>query len=343
MDSIAGGDGIEVHGFADVDGSIRATRVEKKSGQGDEFEIKGFVSDLAADAGTFTLKVTPTAAASYGVELVPGVSLPAGIANGSEVEVRTEQPLAPGPVIIASSVKLDDDLGGDDENHDNVNFEVEGLATSGDAGTFMIGNQSVVTDANTEFDGGAATDVVAGAAVEVEGSLDASNVLHAKKVEFDDSARLQAVPANLTSTDAHTGTFTLLGVLVHVSPFTEFKDSHGNPVDLTTLGTSAVMVRGSVLHGTDVVASRLELTDDARLEIRGPVSAMDATAGTLVILGLTVDLNSAEFEGHGGASTAAAFLAMVQLGNLVDATGDGPSTLAGTVLTAHEVSLEDDN
>jgi hypothetical protein len=150
-----------------------------------------------------------------------------------------------------------------------------------------------------------------------EGSLDTANVLHAEKISFRSSARLQDTPAQLTATDPRTGSFTLLGIVVHVNPFTECKDSHGNPVDLNSLGTSAVLVRGSVLHGTDVVATRLELTDDPRLILQGPVSAKDAAAGTLVILGVTVDLRSAELQGQGSSSSLSDFLAQVNAGSLV--------------------------
>jgi hypothetical protein len=150
------------------------------------------------------------------------------------------------------------------------------------------------------------------------------------------------VPAALSNTDAHTGTFTLLGILVHVSPFTDIQDSHGNTVDLNHLGPGAVQVRGSVLNGTDVVATRLELTDDTRLELRGPLTSADATAGTLLILGLTVDIRAAKFSGHGGAATAADFIALLQPGSLVDVTGPGASALVGSVLTASEASLDDD-
>ena len=48
LDSIADGDRVEVHGFPDDSGAIRATRIEKHEGQNEDFEVKGFVSDLQA-------------------------------------------------------------------------------------------------------------------------------------------------------------------------------------------------------------------------------------------------------------------------------------------------------
>jgi len=76
-----------------------------------------------------------------------------------------------------------------------------------------------------------------------------------------------------------------------------FKDFHGSPIDLQHLD-GPVLIRGALgRDGTSVAASRVERTDDSRLEIRGPVTSKDATAHRLVILGLQIDTSSAEFEG----------------------------------------------
>src|SRR5262245_20254087 len=43
LDSIAEGERVEVHGFPDDTGAIRATRIEKRGGSSEDFEIKGLV------------------------------------------------------------------------------------------------------------------------------------------------------------------------------------------------------------------------------------------------------------------------------------------------------------
>jgi len=64
LGSIAVGDRVRVHGHPTSAGHIRATRVEKDAGTSDDFEVKGFVSNLSAAAGTFTLQDSPDAATS---------------------------------------------------------------------------------------------------------------------------------------------------------------------------------------------------------------------------------------------------------------------------------------
>src|SRR5262249_40424849 len=148
----------------------------------------------------------------------------------------------------------------------NQRVEIEGLVTSGNAASFTVGAQAVVTSGATEFKNGEPGDVVPGARGEVEGSLDAQGVLHADEVKFDDDIRLQAVTQDIQATDPVTGTFTLLGITVHTDALTEFHDFHGDPIDLQHLD-GPVAVRGSLgRDGTSVVATRLERTDDTRIE-----------------------------------------------------------------------------
>jgi hypothetical protein len=339
LDSIADGDRVEVHGFPDDSGAIRATRIEKHDGENEDFEVKGFVSDLQATATppSFTLKVAPSATEAFSVTLAPGVALPAGIANGSRVEVRSAGPASPGGAVVATEVKLEDDALGDGQQH----VEIEGLVTSGNAASFTVGAQAVVTSGSTEFKNGTAGDVIPGARVEVEGTLDAQGILHADEVSFDADIRIQAMPADLDVVDKVTGSFTLLGVTVRTDALTEFQDFHGNPIDLQHLD-GPVLVRGALgRDGTSVAASRVERTDDTRPEIRGPVTSKDSAAHRLIILGLQIDTSSAEFEGQ-GTSTEAAFFAGVSPGTEVDARGKDASAFSGGVLKAERVELDGD-
>ena len=340
LDSIAEGERVEVHGFPDDSGAIRATRIEKRSGSSEDFEVTGFISNLNAAAvpPTFDLAVTPTAPVGFHVTLAPGVSLPAGLKNGSQVEVKSAGPASALGEIVASSVRLEDGNLGEA----NLKAEVEGLVTSGNAASFQVGSQTVVTTAATVFAHGTAADVIPGTRVEAEGTLDAQGVLQASKVSFQASIRLQAVPGQVTASDAHTGTLVLLGITVHTDALTEFKDFKGQPVDLQHLGSGAVAVRGSLhRNGTDVVASRLELTDDQRLELRGPVSAKDAAGHSLTILGVRVSTASAEFSGN-GSSTEATFFSALNLGDVVGVRGKDARAWNGSLLTADEVELEGD-
>ena len=257
-------------------------------------------------------------------------------------------------VVPGAQVEVEGSLDAQGTLHaDKVSFEdrqqpepqeirVEGVVASGNAASFVVANQKVVTSPATQFIDGTAADVVPGARVEVEGSLDAQGTLHATKVKFEDEAeveaevRIQAVPQNLMATDATSGTFTLMGIVVRTGSFTEFEDFKGNPIDLQHLGSGPVEIRGTT-QGSEVRASRLKLSDDQRLELRGPVSAKDLASHTLTILGVMVDTSAAELEGP---STEADFFAAVSIGTVVKARGENAGAFSAGVLRAEEVELE---
>jgi len=82
--AFAVGNIVEVNGFADDNGGLRATRVAKKTTG--EFEAKGFVTGLGATS--FGLSLTPGGASFITVNFSVG-QLPAGTVNGSLVEVKS--------------------------------------------------------------------------------------------------------------------------------------------------------------------------------------------------------------------------------------------------------------
>ena len=185
--------------------------------------------------------------------------------------------------------------------------------------------------------------------VEAEGHLDASGTLVASKVSFRANVRLQSAVANLVAQDARNGTFQLLGITVHTDDWTEFKADSGNPVDLTNLGTGPVLVRG-MLHrnGTDVVATRVEKTNDSRLILQGTVASKSAAAGTLSVLGITVQIVSSgsdqtelrQTDDTPFASADAFFAAVAEGRTVVKVRGKNAGALSGNVLMAQEVEVE---
>ena len=127
LGSVSAGDRVRVSGVADDRGGLRATRIDKVAGASDDFEIKGIVSGRTASG--FTLKTSPDAGAAdtYTVNLLGGATLPAGLADGSLVEVRSLKPVQAGQVIEASAIVIEDRLPGEAGGE----TEVEGIVTSG--------------------------------------------------------------------------------------------------------------------------------------------------------------------------------------------------------------------
>jgi hypothetical protein len=276
--AFAVGDRVEVHGFADDLGGLRASRVARKA-QG-EFEMKGFVASVGS--GTFGLSLTRGGAA---VVTVTG-SLPTGAVVGSSVEVKAGAAPANGAV-TATTVQLEDAIGAVGEK-----VEAEGIVTSGDLVTgnsFVIGGQKVVIDANTLFEGGLKADFAVGVKVGAQGPLDASGAIAAVKVSFRSTIKIEADASAVTASG-----LTVLGKPVAINQLTRIDNgpvANGNHVE----------VRASLDRNGNLVASRVivrSAAPDATIAfLQGPVTAADAAAatGNLTILGIPVTTAGAQF------------------------------------------------
>lgn len=348
LGGIAAAGRVRVSGFPDDKGGFRATRVDKDDASND-FETRGTVSGLSGNTFTLTTAIGTT----YTVTATP--SLPAGVQNGSFVEVRTTSRPAAGSA-FSGTVKLDDDsVGG--AGHE---AEIEGIVVSGSSASFVIGTRTVQTSASTKWVGGAPADLIPGVRAEAEGKLDASGVLQASKVVFKDSLRFQSAVSSVAATDARNGTFKMLGdtLTVHVSDVTEFDSG----VTLASLGTLNVEVRGyqtvagaaaTGAGANDIVATRIKLGTggggggggSTRVVVQGPIANLDATAKTFQILGYTINGASASSlsrDDNPLSNDSSAVFTGLANGMVVKARADAITALSGTTLTAKELELEDD-
>jgi len=339
LGSIHGSDRVRVSGVPDDRGGLRATRIEKnQAGLADDFELKGVVSGLSATG--FTLKLSPDSgpADTYTVNLLGGATLPLGLANGAFVEVRSLKPIQAGNVIEAASISIEDRLPGQPQNE----AEVEGIVTSATGSTqFIVAGITVTTSPSTTWSGGLPDDLIVGVKVEAEGMLGANGVLAATKVSFRANIRLQGAVADPLP---GSGTFKVNGILIRV-------DAQINPpVDIASLAVGQlVQVRGSLgRDGASLVATRIESIGDDRPIIQGVVTAKDAGAGTMTVLGKTIAMASASTMGHSDVSgvdglpmLSGEFFAAVTVGQtVIKARGRNAAAFADPVLTAKEVSLE---
>ena len=296
LTGLVAGDKVGLSGLPDDKGQIRATHVEKKAADLAEFEAKGFITGLSGN--TFSLKLDKNATSGMAVTLGSGVSLPAGAVEGAFVEVRTT---TVGGVVTATKVELEDEL----QAAENENIEFEGFIASGTADDFVVKGQHVQTTAATAFIGGIKTDLLVGMKVEAEGKS-VGGVLIATKVVFKDNVRIDAIiPTGGVSAATATAqaNLTLLGKKVVITSATDFKDNTtpGNFTLATVAAGQEVQVRGILATNGDIIATRLTLIDAApdplkfRPFLRGPVTAKDATAGTLTIAGIAVNTTGASF------------------------------------------------
>jgi len=175
---------VEVSGFVDSAGRIRATYIEQKSEafhHGDEIEVKGFVSGLSSSG--FRLGPLPGGTVTnLTVSFAPAVG--AGLADGMYVQVVTTDPQPVSGVLTATRI---DKLSPRTVFPEKAKVDLEGLVTappsgSGNVLSFAVEGKRVQTDGNTTFAGGTAANIQHDVRVQVQGTenggvLSAGNII----------------------------------------------------------------------------------------------------------------------------------------------------------------------
>jgi hypothetical protein len=180
--SLKRGDVVEVSGFADSVGRIRATYILSKASPmpppAQEFEVKGFVSESSSSG--FRLGPLPDGSGTTVVVSYPSGGPP----NGTYVQVMTTDGEPAGGVISTTRIaKLDART----DFPENVAVDLEGLVTappsgSGNVLSFAVEGKEVRTDNATVFAGGkTAADIRRDARVLVRGT-EAGGVLSAVNI-----------------------------------------------------------------------------------------------------------------------------------------------------------------
>ena len=185
--SLKRGDIVEVSGFVDNAGRIRAAYILPVSPSIREFEAKGFVSGLTGS--TFQLGPLPdgsgpTVMVSYDAAVVSG--LPEGPVKGMHVQVTTTDREPVGGVITATGIVK---LAARTEFPDGAPVGLEGLVTkpwtgSGNDHSFEVEGKRVVWTDNTVFAGGTQIDTQdSNRKIQVHG-MENSGVLSAARIVF---------------------------------------------------------------------------------------------------------------------------------------------------------------
>lgn len=324
------GEKVEVHGFADDQGRLRATRVAKKTTG--EFEAKGFVTGFVAGTTTFNLSLTPNGASFLTVNFTAG-QLPVGATNGTLVEVKSAAVPAGAlgaKTITASLIKLEDNrLGAENEK-----VEVEGIVSSGTLASFVVNGQQVITNSSTMFEGGLSTDFATGVKLEAEGPLNAAGAIVATKISFRSNIKIEADASSVTPNTS----LTVLGKVVAFDTLTTRIDN--GPV----LAGSHVEVRAMPDSIGGLIATRIVvLSPSSKAFVQGPVTAADSAAGTLTILGFPLVSDAATQWRVSSSSSEVAvskttFFAQLTATSVVKAKWD-PFTAVGAPIKEAEIEL----
>ncbi len=330
------GDVVRVDGFIDADGNIAATRIERGSAS-DELQVVGTVAMLNSTAHTLKINALVVDYSSASLTGFTG----GAPANGDLVEVQGTKFDDMTTTLTATQVTRE--MNAEEEAAGSSDaLEVEGLITSFTSPTdFEVDGQKVATTSSTRYRNGSASDLKKNVKVEIEGTLDGSNVLVAAVVTFEHNGNIE-LQSTVTQWDAMAGTLTLLGVPVSTTANTRFEDESSAAVAMFNLAnvTSGDTIR---VHGYEspagsgkVVATRLErLSPSTTVIVAGPFTA--GTSPDFTVLGITIDASSATIsDGHGGTLTLAAFLAQA-----ADHGVEVQGTWSGSVVTASEIAIDD--
>jgi hypothetical protein len=322
--AISIGDRLLVSGFVDSTGNIYATRVQKSAAMGPE-SLLGKVGTVNTAAKTFAIgglqvDYTPPATLTGfpGADPVSGnLVLVVGTRNGSNVlvadSVAMEQVSAP-----AAS--------GDDG-------EVQGLVTRFvSVADFDVAGVAVTTTAQTVFTGGTSADIVPGAKLEVEGTVDTAGRIVAKTIEIRNSAAAQDVVilADLDGKDVAAGTVTLLGITVDVNTETRIEDKSAvdlRPLTLADLDVPGIgvtpdhiRIHGVAESGNRVLATRLEREDKGETEVilTGTVSAKAAAGFTILGTDVQPDAQTLFYDSLNNVVTEQAFFSALAVGDVIE-------------------------
>ncbi|WP_457426367.1 DUF5666 domain-containing protein [Roseateles sp. P5_E7] len=330
LSQLAVGDLVKVSGTVAGDGSIWATRIERKAKDGTEvFRLSGAVQALDTTAKTFTLVGNSSVTVSYtDAKLLPTGAV---IENGKLVSVvATSAPAASGGknVLTASVIEVkarklpdssDTTVGGP------IN-DFKSLAS------LRIGD--VVVDAGTATlkEGTQAADVVNGAQAQAHGSIK-DGVMKADWLRvFKNDTAIKALLVGQITDYVSLANFTLRGTVVDASAAKFIK---GSAADVAA--GAWVQVTGQ-LTSAGVKASEITVQPppaDKPQRLAGAISAVDATGKSFTLLGTTVkwgDATKVSPEGKLLANLAAGVTVNVE-GTYSESTGQFTATSVTVVNT----------
>lgn len=314
LGALVSGNVVEVSGFRDSSGDIRATFVEKRADTfvngTSQIELKGNISAVDPVAmkimiGSQAVDITNAVQIGFAAAPVVGDFVEG---KGSSIE---------GSVLIADHLELESAALG---RGDYDEAEIEGLVTSelNASSEFYLGAQLVRITGDTEFNGGLAADIVPGTRLEVEGRLN-SGVLVAKEINFEDGIELGGDVASVAGS-----VVTLLGLPgIPVEVDDVLTDFEGAALSVSELKVGQhLQVRGRKGLNS-ILATRVVTTNESsdQVTVQGPVQSINKpyvqVLGLIVdTTGLTLKLKSSEVP-----VSAGTFFSVVQSGDLLEMEG----------------------
>jgi len=327
-------DFVEVSGLTAADGSITATRIGREASAG-TLQVLGKLASL--DTAHTTFKINALIVNYSGAKLTGFTSGP--LAEGDLVEVQGTT--FDSTTMTLTATRVDKQMSDVEEAGNHGDMEREGLITRFVSATdFDVAGEPVTTTSATVYRNGTAADLALNVKVEVEGSLNTSNVLVADVVSFHHNGGIE-LQSTVEAVDAMAGTLKVLGVQITVTSTTRLEDRSSAQVEMFSL--SNISVGDTVdVHGFEspagsgkLVATRLERESPSmEVEVSGPFAA--GTSPQFKVFGITVEASTTTTlqDAAGATLTLDAFL-MAAVGQNVEVTGQ----LSGMIVTVSEARI----
>ncbi len=308
---------LDVSGFVDVNGSLRASFLEFSPEPIARWLLSGYVTAVNAGAATADLGLQRISLAG-----VAPVDCGAALAPGQFVEIRADANPGFGAGSTLGSISSLRCVAPMPLGTPGALGALQGLvgAPIGD-NSFRFGPYVVNWTADTEFRFGVAGDLVEGAAIEVDGVFGDALVFDALGIQFDaPPVRLEGPVAPVDVVPGPQGTVRLLDNTLGRSA--QLRDDDAIYASGLAV-TRQVELRGYLDRNGQRWATRARTRgnpDLADARVGGPV---DVAAPPLYeVLGITLDTTGATFEGpDGGPISAAEFHAQAGVGAQIEHSG----------------------
>jgi hypothetical protein len=253
---------VELSGFVEADGVLRATRVEKTQNAfrpGTVLTIEGTISNLDAENQTFMLNRLQVDFSAARLINLPEDRL----RNGQVVAVRSLRNIVNG-VLFANRVEVQT-VGIHGDPGEAVEFQ--GIITRGLSAnnTFEVNGQRVRLTSNTVFERGTADNIAVDVRVEVEGVFNRAGTIVAEEVEFGAGIELEGTITRVRSAD----TFEVEGQLVRHTDATVFEGGTADDIEVDV----HVEVEGSFDEEGALVAAEIDFFSDLEGTITRGLSA----------------------------------------------------------------------
>ena len=333
-------DVIEAYGLVNASGAIEANIIEcKTSAEVKRYSVIGAVSNL--NGNTFTINALTVDFSNADIGDLPG-GLPQA---GQLVQVKDDNKAyngGSGDTLFATKVEPQLSPGALGSTDDDMEIESYVTDASGLPGSFKMGDLTINISASTAILFGDVSLIQNGVKLEAEGHINSLGELDADKIKFEDNdSRIDAL---VSSVDLNNNSINLLNenVSVVVDGNTKLEDnitlqniSVGDSLEVSGfLGSNGKFVASEIKRGS-------QQADLA--ELRSSASSLDATAGSMVILGVTINTSdSTKFKDDNDAQVtkAAFFAALVANVTTVQAKWDPYN--GDVSAPVKELELEDD-